>query len=144
MTTDLHENTGTTNAERTARREQAIRDLFDLTEHMSMDQAAEVLGVSPQTVRKRYASQMPLKPVSQPPAGRRDTSWMEHGACKDVDPELFWPDSRGPDPKGNRYRAARPVCKRCPVRPECLEWATATRQVGFWGGTTDEERRAGQ
>lgn len=38
---------------------------------------------------------------------------------------------------------AKAVCRRCPVREQCLEWALETGQsIGVWGGTSETERRA--
>jgi WhiB family transcriptional regulator, redox-sensing transcriptional regulator len=66
-----------------------------------------------------------------------DLSWKASGACRWVDPELFYPVSEsdaGP---------AKAVCARCEVRGECLEFALSTREwEGVWGGTTGTERRA--
>ena len=69
-------------------------------------------------------------------------SWMLRGACRDEEPELFFPVGI----KGAaRIQAeiARAVCRRCAVQAQCLSYAVATRQPdGIWGGTTTEERDA--
>lgn len=69
-----------------------------------------------------------------------DTDWRSRGACLSADPELFFPlSSRGPSVE--QLNQAKMVCTRCPVRPECLDFALATRQVhGVWGGTSEDER----
>jgi WhiB family redox-sensing transcriptional regulator len=47
------------------------------------------------------------------------------------------------DSWGPNLDLARAVCRYCPVRVECLEYALATRQEdGVWGGTTPWERRS--
>lgn len=64
--------------------------------------------------------------------------WQVHGACRTEDPELFFPRS------GSAMAAfsAKEVCARCPVRPQCKQWAMETRQEwGVWGGLSEEERR---
>jgi WhiB family redox-sensing transcriptional regulator len=39
-------------------------------------------------------------------------------------------------------RVAVLICRSCPVRTECLDWAVSTGQhEGVWGGMTPEERR---
>ena len=68
--------------------------------------------------------------------------WWELAACKDADPDLFFPVSEiGP---GRRQAAAaKAVCATCGVRQLCLDYALATRQVhGVWGGTTESDRQA--
>ena len=34
------------------------------------------------------------------------------------------------------------ICRDCPVRATCLDWALASGQeAGIWGGLTEDERR---
>lgn len=33
------------------------------------------------------------------------------------------------------------LCARCPLRVECLKWATDFDAEGYWGGTTTAQRR---
>jgi WhiB family transcriptional regulator, redox-sensing transcriptional regulator len=83
-------------------------------------------------------------PVPQPANGmllrRRD--WLAHGACRDEDPDLFFPiTSKGP--AARQILAAKAVCARCPVRSDCLDSALEdSYSYGVWGGTTEEERKA--
>ena len=66
----------------------------------------------------------------------RDTPWRARAACRDLDTNLFFPDSEDDAPP------ALAVCAACPVRDECLEFALATRQHdGIWGGATETERK---
>lgn len=68
--------------------------------------------------------------------------WHDRAACREEDPELFFPTSvSGPD-HDRQVSMAKAVCERCEVRYECLQDAIA-RQVkdGIWGGMTDIERR---
>ena len=66
----------------------------------------------------------------------------ELAACRDHDPELFFPlTTQGPG--AEQERAAKPVCASCPIQSGCLSWALATAQeAGVWGGTSEEDRRA--
>ena len=64
-------------------------------------------------------------------------SWRNHGACRGIDPEIFYP----PD-DDDAAEAAKEVCGQCQVREACLEHALATRESdGVWGGATERERR---
>jgi WhiB family transcriptional regulator, redox-sensing transcriptional regulator len=66
---------------------------------------------------------------------------MDHGACQAAEPELFFPLSAA-GPAVAQVAAAKAVCRGCPVRAECLDYAMQTAQDhGIWGGTTEEERR---
>lgn len=63
-------------------------------------------------------------------------SWRQHGACKGVDPDVFYPVS------DEEAEPAKAICATCPVREPCLEYALATRERdGVWGGATERERR---
>lgn len=63
--------------------------------------------------------------------------WQERGLCRQVDPDLFYPE-RGYSPED-----AKAICRRCDVRAECLRYALdRNEQHGVWGGKTEKERRA--
>ncbi|WP_055702959.1 WhiB family transcriptional regulator [Streptomyces silaceus] len=68
--------------------------------------------------------------------------WLRKAACRNADPELFFPvGEKGPALRD--IRAAKRICARCPVKRECLDWALGTGQTsGVWGGTCEEERTA--
>ena len=67
--------------------------------------------------------------------------WRERAACRDTDPDLFFPiGSTGPAVE--QIISAKAVCATCDACTSCLEFALATNQEsGIWGGTTEEERR---
>jgi WhiB family transcriptional regulator, redox-sensing transcriptional regulator len=68
--------------------------------------------------------------------------WMSHGACRDTDPELFFPVA-ATGPALDQIAEAKAVCAHCPVLTDCLSYALETRQdSGVWGGTSEQERRA--
>jgi WhiB family redox-sensing transcriptional regulator len=76
------------------------------------------------------------------PGRRKAASWRDHAACRDVDPELFFPAGNA-GPALLQIGQAKLVCAACPVRIPCLEWAMASNQeAGVWGGTSEDERRA--
>jgi WhiB family redox-sensing transcriptional regulator len=74
-------------------------------------------------------------------AEQRMSEWRDQAACREVDPELFFPIGHGPAAQA-QIVDAKAVCARCPVVQECLAWALETGQdAGVWGGLTEEERR---
>jgi WhiB family transcriptional regulator, redox-sensing transcriptional regulator len=69
-------------------------------------------------------------------------SWLRRAACRGEDPELFFPIS-AKGPGHLQHERAKAVCRRCPVRTPCLEYALDSREEhGIWGGTDPDERRA--
>ena len=69
-------------------------------------------------------------------------NWREAAACRDTDPDLFFPVSTA-GPGLRQIEEAKRICRVCPVRTVCLAWAL-DHEVGpgVWGGTTEAERRA--
>ncbi|GAA5070701.1 WhiB family transcriptional regulator [Thermocatellispora tengchongensis] len=68
-------------------------------------------------------------------------TWIARGACRDHDPEIFFPIGLIPAP--GQLETARRICGGCRVRAECLDYALTTGQAaGIWAGTTEPERRA--
>src|ERR1700733_3265627 len=78
----------------------------------------------------------------QRPAPSGSTDWRDLAACRDSDPELFFPVGNA-GPSLLQVDRAKQVCGGCSVRTRCLEWALASGQeAGVWGGTSEEERHA--
>lgn len=68
--------------------------------------------------------------------------WRTNAACRDTDPELFFPVGTT-GPAVDQIASAKEVCVGCLARDDCLDFAIFTNQdSGVWGGTTEEERRA--
>jgi WhiB family redox-sensing transcriptional regulator len=64
-----------------------------------------------------------------------DQPWAKDALCAQIDPELWWPV------KGGGSCTAKAICRGCPVRVACLDWAQATgQQYGIWGGYSTKER----
>lgn len=73
---------------------------------------------------------------------RSMTGWVEKAACRQFDPELFFPLGSGPA-TAHQAAQAKAVCACCQVSAQCLTWALRHREVdGIWGGLDAEERRA--
>lgn len=72
--------------------------------------------------------------------------WTEEALCQQVVGEFF-EDRPG---KWTTTLDAKKICKRCPVREECLEYAVTVPLIGWdgqkayvegvWGATTTKER----
>lgn len=68
--------------------------------------------------------------------------WRERAACRDQDPDLFFPIGDA-GPALDQIDRAKAFCHRCPVVEQCLRFALQTGQdYGIWGGLTAQERRA--
>lgn len=68
-------------------------------------------------------------------------NWRSKAACRDVDPELFFPEGSA-GPALQAAKLAKQICDRCPVQARCLFWALDhSTAFGIWGGYTGEERR---
>ncbi|MEO6122017.1 MAG: WhiB family transcriptional regulator [Acidimicrobiales bacterium] len=67
--------------------------------------------------------------------------WRVEAACRDLDPDLFFPvGSTGA--ALDEIASATALCRSCPVREQCLDFAMKTNQEsGIWGGTSEDERR---
>ncbi len=67
--------------------------------------------------------------------------WRRSAACRGCDVELFFPVGTT-GPAVDQIDAAKAVCRHCPVRVDCLDFALVTNQeAGVWGGATEDERR---
>lgn len=66
----------------------------------------------------------------------QDIGWRELGACRGLDPGIFYPE------EDEDASDAKAVCAECRVRVTCLEFALSHREKqGVWGGATERERR---
>lgn len=70
-----------------------------------------------------------------------DDDWRDVAACRDTDPDLFFPVGTT-GPAIEQIESAKAVCDACDAKSPCLEFALITNQdSGVWGGTSEEERR---
>jgi WhiB family redox-sensing transcriptional regulator len=68
--------------------------------------------------------------------------WRHRAACRDVDPELFFPIGNS-GPALMQIEEAKQVCGTCSISEACLKWALESGQdAGVWGGLSEDERRA--
>jgi len=62
--------------------------------------------------------------------------WVVFAACRDADPDTFFPSSKYAE------REALALCRICPVQRECLDYAYEAKEVfGIWGGLSEKQRR---
>ena len=63
-------------------------------------------------------------------------AWMLRAHCRGADTREFFPSN------GLGVEAAQRICRGCPVRDECREYALVNRiEQGVWGGASERERR---
>lgn len=66
-----------------------------------------------------------------------DSGWELKARCRDTKtPEIF----EAPHISDKKVRAAKAICRKCPVRSNCLDLAMATDSEGVFGGTTKDQR----
>jgi WhiB family redox-sensing transcriptional regulator len=70
-----------------------------------------------------------------------DDDWRARAACRDTDPDLFFPVGTTGHAV-DQIESAKAVCRLCEAESACLEFALATNQEsGVWGATSEDERR---
>lgn len=81
------------------------------------------------------------RPPSSTATGQpTSTEWPHGAACAGEETDLFFPiGSSGPALR--QTEQAKSICRPCPVRLDCLNFALrAEETVGVWGGTDEYER----
>jgi WhiB family transcriptional regulator, redox-sensing transcriptional regulator len=67
--------------------------------------------------------------------------WHEDVACREADPDLFFPIGTT-EVALRQMEEAKRICRDCPMQIQCLGWALENGAAdGVWGGTTPDERR---
>jgi hypothetical protein len=66
--------------------------------------------------------------------------WSSRAACRDVDPEAFFPTAQNGAARDREVQRAKAVCAACPVLAQCREWAVETLAYGIAGGLDEDER----
>ncbi len=80
-------------------------------------------------------------PVS---AQRVDDDWQIRAACRGPQAEVFFPPAsfERKEEKISREVRAKEICRTCPVKSPCLDYAVAIREPhGIWGGLNENERK---
>jgi WhiB family redox-sensing transcriptional regulator len=71
-------------------------------------------------------------------------TWHVKAACRGPESFVFFPPQHPErrDEREAREAKAKSICRQCPVRQECLDFAMSIREPhGIWGGMTEAERR---
>jgi len=99
------------------------RSTADARRGLSDDRIAELNG-------------RPVELAGAPHDPDSPTAWMAEGNCRLHPPSTFFPsDGVGVD-------KARKICRDCPVKVACLDYALDERiDHGVWGGCSERERR---
>lgn len=72
--------------------------------------------------------------------GAVPVDWRRLAACQSAEPDLFFPVSGGG--WARQVERAKALCRACPVRRQCLQYAINEDEAyGVWGGLTEDERR---
>ena len=79
--------------------------------------------------------------VDPSPGRGEELDWRARAACREVDPELFFPTATAGVALAVEERRALSVCAGCPVLAACRTWAVAEQPHGVAGGLTEDERR---
>lgn len=65
---------------------------------------------------------------------RTRREWSAESECKNL-PYMFTNDETA-----KSVKQCIPICNRCPVLEECLNWALVNKEVGIWAGTNTSQR----
>lgn len=85
-----------------------------------------------------------LVPVKPLPTFVADVAiWQREGACRGVDPDLFFVEAVRGLMRDHLEAKAKAICATCPVLVTCREYGIQTQEpYGIWGGLTRQQRRA--
>ena len=72
-----------------------------------------------------------------------DLSWASDGLCQGLSEMFFGQLGEKSHIRQQREAAAVAICKVCPVLYDCRQFARANRELGIWGGETEDERYFG-
>lgn len=93
--------------------------------------------MSAPVTRKARPTTMKFPEATHIRAGQLDEDWRTEGSCRQGhDPEIWYPHNSRESWLGIA------ICKTCPVRRACLDYALAHRERhGTWGGFTEWQRQ---
>lgn len=77
-------------------------------------------------------------------AQRSDDDWQLRAACRGPQSAVFFPPGtfERKDERHHREIRAKEICRTCPVKSPCLDYAVGIREPhGIWGGLNEAERK---
>ena len=77
-------------------------------------------------------------------AQRVEDDWQLRAACRGPQAAVFFPPGtfERKDEKVGREVRAKDICRTCPVKRPCLDYAIDIREPhGIWGGLSEVERK---
>ncbi len=77
-------------------------------------------------------------------AQQTEEAWQLRAACRGPQAAVFFPPAtfERKDQKAERERRAKDICRTCPVRQPCLDYAVKIKEPhGIWGGLNESERK---
>lgn len=105
---------------------------------LTLDVIAHRLGVTPRSATRYHAI---ARNLPKEPTVPNTKGWGQRGLCRNEDPTWWFPDNYSN--RTPQVKAAKNVCRSCPVQAACRTYALdnpdQTRD-GIWGGLTPRER----
>ena len=69
--------------------------------------------------------------------------WADRALCSGLTEMFFGESKEKPHVRKAREQAAIAVCVTCPVMLQCRQFARENKELGVWGGETEDERYFG-
>jgi WhiB family redox-sensing transcriptional regulator len=71
-----------------------------------------------------------------------EESWQKWGSCRQLTPEIFYPEDGGRAGLRAREERAKRICRACPVVDDCRNHALSARETyGVWGAMSARDRQ---
>ena len=81
-----------------------------------------------------------FSPMDEDVVAPTDPSWRDDANCHGRTRLFFAPKAERPQARARREAKANKLCDECTVSAECMSFARANREYGFWAGESEEER----
>jgi WhiB family transcriptional regulator, redox-sensing transcriptional regulator len=106
--------------------------------------AQEVLAIVSPCFAEMVGLSSPSKGGLPLSAQRVDDAWQIRAGCRGPQASVFFPPPtfERKDEKLAREAQAKEICRTCPVKAPCLEYAIRIKEPhGIWGGLNEAERK---